>query len=73
MAHDLEDIKWRVLSDDGKQARSVEHAQLAVLMDIRRELKRINVRLDCGETLRIPRYLRRIANNTARKKRKKSA
>jgi hypothetical protein len=55
----MKDINWSV-SDDGKYAKSVEHAQLAVLMDIRDELKRVNVRLDCHETLRIPRYLRDI-------------
>ena len=40
-------------------------AQLAVLMDIRDELKAIRARLDCNGTLGIPHKLERIARNTA--------
>lgn len=49
-----------------------EHASLAVLMDIREELQAINRRLNCSETLEIPRLLREIRRNTTkpRKKRK---
>lgn len=43
-----------IVSDDGKFARSVEHAQLAVLMDIRDELQAVNRLLGCH---RVPRAL----------------
>jgi hypothetical protein len=49
----------------------MEYGTIRVLMDIRDELKRINARLDCHETLKIPRYLRRIASNTTKKRKKK--
>lgn len=47
-------------------------AQLAVLMDIRDELKRLNGLLHCENFQRIPRKLDRISRNTAkpRKRRK---
>ena len=50
---------------------TMEYGTIRVLMDIRDELKRINARLDCHETLKIPRYLRRIASNTTKKRKKK--
>lgn len=45
-------------------------AQLAVLMDIREELKLMNLRLQCSEFISIPKKLDRIARNTAKPKRK---
>ena len=47
------------------------HAELAVLMDIRDELRAMRARLDCPETLAIPGTLARIARNTTKKKRGK--
>lgn len=49
-----------------------EAIQAAVLMDIRDELKRINARLNCSETMKIPRLLARIARNTNKKKKRKA-
>lgn len=46
-------------------------AQLAVLMDIRDELKAINQVLHCSAFLGIPHKLDRIARNTAKKRGKK--
>lgn len=63
------DYNWRV-SNDGSNALSVEHAILAVLMDVRDELKLMNQRLQCRETQMIPKYLRDIRRNTTRKKRR---
>lgn len=67
----FKDADWGVRTAEGKPhcADNVHEATLAVLMDLRDELKRINVRLDCHETLAIPRLLRTIASNTKRKKR----
>jgi hypothetical protein len=67
--HDLANVSWNVADlTNPKQARSPEHAILAVLMDIRKQLYGIGDRLDCGECLAIPRTLRQIAANTKRRK-----
>ena len=58
-------VSWLVADEHGS-CKSVEHAQLAVLMDIRDELQELNALLRCTETQRIPRYLKRIASNTAK-------
>lgn len=63
---------WSTLTDDKTHARSTDHAQLAVLMDIREELRAISSRLDCHETLSIPRILRRISANTHKPKRRRA-
>lgn len=65
------DISWRVTREDGTVA-SVDHAILAVLMDLRDELKQINRTLQCYETQRIPRYLKRISANTAKPRKPKA-
>jgi hypothetical protein len=65
------DTSWAVADENGK-CLGVDYAQLAVLMDIRDELQKLNARLSCHETLAIPRYLRRIARNTAKPRLKKS-
>jgi hypothetical protein len=51
------------------QSVTVDQANLAVLMDIRDELQRLNALLHCQNFQAIPRHLTRIAKNTARKKR----
>lgn len=45
--------------------------QVALLMDIRDELKDLNSLLRCQNFLQIPRTLESIRRNTAKKKRKK--
>lgn len=54
-------INWNV----GKEA-TWEGAQLAVLMDIRDELQRLNGLLGCANFREIPRVLRTIRGNTSR-------
>ncbi len=44
-------------------------AQLAVLMDIRDELKRLNAVVHCPNTIEIPNILRAIRRNTTKKRR----
>jgi hypothetical protein len=61
------DVNWTIHRNDNGTV-SYEAAQLAVLMDIRDELKRIRQRVDCAETLSIPRLLRSIVRNTARQR-----
>lgn len=64
------DRDWGILRNlDGTVPYDGCH--LAVLMDIRDELKRLNSVLGCCNMLRIPRVLDSIAKNTRRPKRKK--
>lgn len=51
-----------------ERARSGDHAILAVLMDIREELRAISGRLDCMDFLQIPSVLREIRINTRKRK-----
>lgn len=65
------DAHWNIrVNEDG--TTSFEAAQLTVLMDIRDELKLVNARLQCRETMAIPAHLRRIASLLAKRGRKKS-
>jgi hypothetical protein len=70
-SHEAANWNWSVLASDKTVARSAEHALLAVLMDIREELRGLTERLDCHEFVAIPRTLRRVAANTARPKKQK--
>jgi len=53
---DLTDISWQTVP-------------IAVLMDIRDELQRLNNFLDCTQFRAIPRELRKIRTNTTKKQR----
>jgi hypothetical protein len=64
-------VDWYVRTEQGS-LMSVEHAQLAVLMDIRRELRRLNAVFSCPDVRGIPRTLQQISQNTTPKKRKPS-
>ena len=55
------DTNWSV-----PETASVYEAQLAVLMDIRDELKTLNLLLHCDNFQRIPRYLKAIEKNTGK-------
>jgi hypothetical protein len=63
-------VIWYVADENG-QTPSVEHAQLAVLMDLRDELQKLNRLLHCQNFTNVPRYLREIRRNTTKRKRKK--
>ena len=56
--------------DDGRYPHN--QVMLALLMDIRGELQRINRTLQCQETQAIPRLLRAIRSNTAKPRRAKA-
>jgi hypothetical protein len=58
----FKDVNWHLANDLG-QARD---AQLAVLMDIRDELKQLNRTFGCFNFLEIPGILRKIRANTAK-------
>lgn len=68
--HELQNFDWHVKSKDGVgNARSVEHAMLATLMDIRAELQRLNVLLHCPNFVGVPATLNTIARQTKKAKR----
>lgn len=52
-------VNWLVTDEAGK-ILSVDHANLAVLMDIRDEFRRLNALLHCENFQRIPRTLKGI-------------
>lgn len=62
-------VNWWPADENG-DVPSWERVNLAVLMDIRDELRTIRGLLRCHNTLSIPDSLRRIARNTAKPKRK---
>jgi hypothetical protein len=64
----LKDNRWGI-SADASGHYAYEGAQLAVLMDIRDELKELNGLLRCQNFLDIPHLLRTIKRNTMKRKR----
>jgi hypothetical protein len=68
MAGRFKDIEWNLADDQGRVG-TWERVQVAVLMDLRDELKRLNNLLACPNFVAIPRILRGIRRNTARRKR----
>ena len=59
---------WNLSTDDGKSVTNAEHAILAVSMDIRDELQKLNRVLACRNFQNIPKYLREIRRFTYHKK-----
>jgi hypothetical protein len=64
----MKDINWSV--GNGLSVASVDHAILAVLMDVRDELKRTNRVLQCPNCIAIPFKLDEIITNTAKQRRR---
>ena len=64
------DARWTIR--DSGNGVSFDGAQLAVLMDIRDELKLLNQLLHCQNFLEMPHLLRCIERNTKKRKRRKS-
>ena len=62
-------VDWPPLDEDGK-APTWERIGIAVLMDIRDELQRLNAAIYCPNFIGIPRTLRAIERNTAKRRRK---
>lgn len=65
------DISWRLDVNPTTGSVSHEDAKLAVLMDIRDQLKDLNQHLRCHNFVQIPHILRAIRANTHRRKYKK--
>jgi hypothetical protein len=66
------DREWNLADKEGNIG-TWERVQIAVLMDIRSELRTLNSVLRCPNFQAIPRKLDRIARNTAKKKKKVKA
>ena len=71
------DANW-IVADEQGNCPDTQNAILAVLMDIRDEMKLIRADIlaigrivSCPNAVDIPRILRRISANTAKKRRKK--
>ena len=70
----MKDVNWDVkTTNDGRSATCCEEARLAVLMDIRDELKKLNGLLGCHNCIVIPQLLRDIKRNTTKRKYKRKA
>lgn len=71
----FKDREWDLPHAEGDTSKisTWQAVQIAVLMDIRDELQAIRRRLDCYETLQIPRVLKRISANTAKPRKPKGA
>lgn len=65
------DYQWDIATTDGRRYESTNQAQhLAVLMDIRDELKALNLLLHCQNFQNIPFKLDAIARNTKKKRKR---
>ncbi len=64
------DTEWALPEHGNGKFIGYDGAQLAVMMDIRDELKKLNRVFECYNFVRIPRILDRISANTTRKTRK---
>ena len=58
------DANWLI----AETTPGIDGASLAVLMDIRDELKRLNATFECQNAQQIPALLRAIQRNTRRKR-----
>lgn len=65
------DVSWLLNVNANGKVPTLD-AQLAVLMDIRDEMKRLNEVLHCHNFLNMPSKLERIARNTSKPKRRKA-
>ena len=62
------DSNWRLPTNSAGQISEWQYVPIAVLMDIRDELKRLNALLHCHNFTDIPHKLDRIKRNTAKKR-----
>lgn len=68
----FKDSDWALPRSDSGHIDSWQLAQIAVLMDIRDELKQLNRVFGCRNFLELPQIVRQIKANTAKSKRKKA-
>ena len=67
------DVNWKTVADDNcyKHEQHYRRASLAVLMDLRDELRRIRQVFECPNMLEVPHILRQIRRNTTKPAKKK--
>jgi len=63
------DVDWRLHANESGTC-SWDVVKVAVLMDIRDELKKLNRLLYCDNFVSVPRILRRISANTSKPRKK---
>jgi len=71
MATRLKNVNWSP-GDEAGRAPSWERVGIAILLDIRDELQKLNALLGCSNFTAIPRVLRRISSNTAKPRKRES-
>lgn len=71
MSKQYGDVEWN-LESEGGGVGTWEKVSIAVLMDIRRELRRLNSVLACPNFQAIPKILRRVSSNTAKPRKRSS-
>ena len=64
-------LEWPVADENGDMP-TWERIGIAVLMDIRRELRRLNAAIYCRNFIAVPRHLARIARNTEKAPKKRA-
>ncbi len=67
----FKDVEWDLPVGSNGNIATWAAVEIAVLMDIRDELKRLNSLLHCHNFVSIPQTLKGIRRNTTKKKRKK--
>lgn len=70
--HQRSNRNWFV-NDDNGEVTTWDQVSVAVLMDIRHELQRLNNVFQCANFLAIPAKLDRIDTNTRKKRRRRAA
>lgn len=65
-----QNVGWSVCNEADGDRITWEGAKLAVLMDIRDELQKLNRLLGCSNFTDIPRILRRTEQNTRKRKKR---
>lgn len=70
--HEKANTDWKVTNDTGK-VPTWDRVGVAVLMDIRAELQKLNAVFACQNFLDVPQLLRDIKKNTQKPRRKRKA
>jgi len=67
----FKNVSWNLPVDGRGAIATWDAVKLAVLMDIRDELQKLNRVFNCGNFLNVPNVLREISRNTAKPRRKR--
>ena len=71
LKNECRDLDWTIAINDDNTWPS-DKIQIALLADIRAELKRLNAVLHCPNFLEVPALLRHIKRNTTKKRKPKA-